>query len=374
MTRRERTSCAPHGLGMLARSIEWADNDGSIRGTVMADAQRTLLELFYGRWRSQTLHAGVELGVFEVTRSDPLGSDQIARDLGIDSALGYRLLRALAALGVLCEHGSRSFSSNDAGRMLRADHPQSMRDAFLLREGPEHTAVWKHLADIVRDGQQTGFVREYGMTAFAYADRESSYGEAFSAGMNSQSNLQTVWTIEALRTCGLESVRHLCDVGGGRGHLLCHLLAAKPEMRGTVLERSQVVGQGGAAWAETLRVADRCAFEAGDMFAAVPAADAYSLKMILHDWDDAECTAILAVLRRFAVRPARVFIVEHVIPDPGGPDYAALFDMHMMCWGTGRERTVAEYRRLLEAAGWSFKAVWFPPSGAIGVIEGGLAA
>jgi hypothetical protein len=340
----------------------------------MADAQQHLLELFYGRWRSQTLHAGVELGVFEVAGSDPLGSDQIARDLGIDSGLGYRLLRALAALGVLREHAGKSFSSTAAGQMLRADHPQSMRDAILLREGPEHTAVWKHLPDIVRDGKQTGFVREFGMTAFAYADRERSYGDAFSAGMSSQSNLQTIWTLEALRTCDLESVEHLCDVGGGRGHLLCHWLSAHPTMRGTVLERSQVVGQGGISWAEKLHVADRCTFVAGDMFTAVPPADAYSLKMILHDWDDAECTTILTVLRHCAVRPARLFVVEHVIPEQGGPDYAALFDMHMMCWGSGRERTVSEYRQLLEAAGWSFKSVWFPPSGAIGVIEGGLAA
>ena len=339
----------------------------------MADAQQTLLELFYGRWRSQTLYAGVKLGVFEVVGDEPLSFDHVAHDLGIDSVLGYRLLRALAALGVLRESAGKSFSSTPAGQMLRADHPQSMRDAFLLREGPEHTAVWKHLPDIVRDGRQTGFVREYGTTAFAYAEREPSYGDAFSAGMSSQSNLQTIWTIEALRKCDLGSVVHLCDVGGGQGHLLCHVLSANPLMRGTVLERAQVLGQGETAWAEKLRVADRCAFVAGDMFAAVPAADAYALKMILHDWDDTECVKVLDVLRRCAVRPARLFIVEHVIPDRGGPDYAAMFDMHMMCWGTGRERTIAEYRGLFEGAGWSFKAAWFPRGGAIGVIEGSLA-
>lgn len=340
----------------------------------MADAQQTLLELFYGRWRSQTVYSGVKLGVMEIVTTEPSGFDELARQLGIDPALGYRLLRALAAVGVLREHDGKSFSLTPTGQMLRADHPRSMKDAFLLREGPEHTAVWKHLPDIVRDGQQTGFVREFGATAFDYADRERSYGDAFSAGMSSQSNLQTIWTMEALRTCGLQSVAHLCDVGGGRGHLLCHLLSAHPTMRGTVLERAQVVGQGGVSWAERLRVTERCAFATGDMFLAVPSADGYALKMILHDWDDAECVRILEVLRRCAARPTRLFIVEHVIPEPCGPDYAALFDMHMMCWGSGRERTVAEYRRLLDAAGWSFEAVWFPESGAIGVVEGRLAA
>jgi hypothetical protein len=121
----------------------------------MEDAQHILLELFYGRWRSQTLFTGVKLGVFEVVGTEPRTFQRVAADLGIDSALGYRLLRALTALGVLREDDCRSFVSTPAGQMLRGDHPLSMRDAILLREGPEHTAVWKHLPDIVRDGRQT---------------------------------------------------------------------------------------------------------------------------------------------------------------------------------------------------------------------------
>lgn len=338
----------------------------------VVDAERTLLQLFYGRWRSQTLYAGVKLGVFEAVGPCATSIDRIADALGFDLELGYRLLRALAALNVLQAHEGRLFSTTEAGALLRADHPRSMRDAILLREGPEHTAVWKHLPDIVRDGKQTGFVREYGMVAFDYAARMPSYNDAFNAGMNSQSNLQTIWAMEALRGCDLESVVHLCDVGGGQGQLLCQILAAYPGMRGTVLERAQVVENARTPWAEKLQVADRCAFVAGDMFSAAPAADAYALKMILHDWDDAECEQILEVLRRGAMRAGRVFIIEHVIPESTGTDYAALFDMHMMCWGTGRERSAHEYRRLLESSGWRFLGVRYPSSGAIGVVEGRL--
>lgn len=67
----------------------------------MADARETVLELFYGRWRSQTLHAGVKLGIFEAVGPEPKGAPQIARELELDSALCYRLLRALKSLGVL---------------------------------------------------------------------------------------------------------------------------------------------------------------------------------------------------------------------------------------------------------------------------------
>ena len=336
----------------------------------MADPQKTVLELFYGRWRSQTLYAGVKLGIFEVVGAEPKGTQRIAAELELDAALGYRLLRALKALGVLCEHEAKSFSVTPAGELLRSDHPQSMRDAILLREGPEHTAVWKHLPAIVRDGQQTGFIREYGTTAFDHAAREPAYGDAFNAGMSSQSNLQTIWSIEALHSVDFTSIVRLCDVGGGHGHLLCHLLARHPHLEGTVLERPGVIHPGQPTWAERLQVGERCAFVAGDMFVDVPAADAYTMKMILHDWNDAECVQILKNLHRRASRPGRVFIIEHVIRDAGTPDYAALFDMHMMCWGTGRERTVQEYGGLLEASGWTYTGTWFPPSGAIGVIEG----
>ena len=99
----------------------------------MANAQGELLDLFYGRWRSQTLYAGVKLGVFEVVGPEPKSAQEIARELELDPMLSYRLLRALRALGVLLEHGEHAFSATATGELLRGDHPSSIRYAFLLR-------------------------------------------------------------------------------------------------------------------------------------------------------------------------------------------------------------------------------------------------
>jgi hypothetical protein len=87
------------------------------------DAQRALLELFYGRWRSQTLYTGIRLGVFEVVGPECKDADQIAAELQLDPALSYRLLPALGALRVLHEHDGRVFSITPVGEMLRRDHP-----------------------------------------------------------------------------------------------------------------------------------------------------------------------------------------------------------------------------------------------------------
>jgi len=147
-------------------------------------------------------------------------------------------------------------------------------------------------------------------------------------------------------------------------------LAQYPSRKGTVPERAEVIAEPARLWAGKLGVGDRCQYVAGDMFKAAPEADAYMMKLILHDWNDNECVQILENQRNVATPGGRVFIVEHVIPDPGTPHFAKLFDIHMMCWGTGRERTQEEYAVLLDKAGWKYVATWFPPSRAMGVVEG----
>jgi len=336
----------------------------------MSDPEDIVLDLLYGRWRSQTLYAGVKLGVFAVVGREPRPSAEIARELNLDPALLYRLLRALGSLGLLNEHPERYFSITPAGELLRTDHPLSMRDLILLREGPEHTAVWKHLPAIVRDGTQNGFVREFGRTAFDYAAHEPAYAAAFDAGMSGHSRLQTAWVLEALRDYDFAPIAQVCDVGGGQGYLLGRLLAQHPHLAGTLLERASVIEDRPALWPEKLKVGDRCRYVAGDMFVDVPPADAYFLKLILHDWNDEECVQILRNISRRAPPTGRLFIVEHVIAESDARHFATLFDMHMMCWGTGRERTTQEYAGLLRQAGWNYTGIRFPASGVIGVIEG----
>jgi hypothetical protein len=97
------------------------------------------------------------------------------------------------------------------------------------------------------------------------------------------------------------------------------------------------------------------------------------MKLILHDWNDEECVQILETIYRSAAEGGRVFIIEQVIPEPAVPHFAKLFDIHMMCWATGRERTAAEYTALLERAGWGHRQTWYPPSKVMGVVEGAKA-
>jgi hypothetical protein len=213
-------------------------------------------------------------------------------------------------------------------------------------------------------------VREFGHMAFKHAQENQDYAERFKQAMTSYSAVQSSLVLEALRGYDLSGIRAFCDVAGGYGHLMCALLLANPGLRGIVLDLTEVVQDVGELWVTKLGLQQRCQYVAGDMFEAVPKADAYSLKMILHDWNDAECVKILSNIRKAAAGPARLFIVEHVVPEPDVPHFSKLFDIHMMCWGTGRERTEAEYIRLLERAGWKPSGSHYPANRQIGVVTG----
>src|SRR3712207_3041008 len=136
----------------------------------MSDHEK-LTDIIFGRWRSQILYAGVKLGIFEIVNSKPMNQIDIAKELALDPALLYRLLRALASIGLLREDHDRRFSITSLGKLLRSYNPQTLRGVVLLEEGPEHYAIWKHLHAMIRDGKQDGFVREFGQRIL---DRKST--------------------------------------------------------------------------------------------------------------------------------------------------------------------------------------------------------
>jgi len=145
--------------------------------------------------------------------------------------------------------------------------------------------------------------------------------------------------------------------------MMCSFLAAYPHLSGMVLDLPEVVGEKDQLWASRLGLERRCRDVAADMFKEVPSdADVYSLKMILHDWNDNECTQILQTIRRYAKPDRRIFIIEQIVPGPSESHFSKLFD--------GRERTEGEYASLLEASGWRFVACHYPFHANMGAVEG----
>ena len=336
----------------------------------MSEFDKTM-DIIFGRWKGQILYTGTKIGIFDYLTASPKEIGQIARDLNLSETMAYRLLRSLASLGFLKEEdGGRRFSITTLGELLRKDHPQTLQGVLLLEEGPEHYQIWKHLSRMVKDGQQNAFFSEYGKSLFEYASQNSDYSKVFNDAMSSYSAMHTAMVLEALNGYDFTNISHVCEIGGGQGHLLSHLQSKYNQLNGMILELEHVVNNQDSSWPAKMGLQNRCKYIKGNMFEQVPSADLYVMKMILHDWNDDECIKILSNIHRSASDKSKLFIVEHIVPDPDTPHFSKLFDIHMMCATTGRERTIEEYKSILSQSGWRHTQTHYPKSNMIGIIEG----
>jgi O-methyltransferase domain/Dimerisation domain len=337
------------------------------------DASALVMDTIFGWWRSQLLYIGVKAGVFDALAKKPKKAQSIAKELKLDARLSYRLLRSLSAMGLLKEQKGQSFQLTAAGELLRADHPRTLRGVALLENSPQHYAAWTHVPDILRDGKQDAFIREFGRTIWEYQTDNLEYAEVFDLAMSGYSNMESRWVVEALKGYDFSEVETLCDVGGGQGHLMSSLLVAYPKLKGIVFERPEVIEDESRLWAGKMKVARRGTYVGGDVFTGpIPKADAYFLKHMLQNFNDKECVQLLKNIVK-ATKPKKVpvFICEFIVPPPGEPHFAKVFDMHMMCTGTGQERSQAEYTALLKQVGGKYVETR-ESSGLMSVIVGEL--
>jgi cyclopropane fatty-acyl-phospholipid synthase-like methyltransferase len=155
----------------------------------------------------------------------------------------------------------------------------------------------------------------------------------------------------------LSGVMTVADVGGGAGDLLAAILEANPDLWGILIDRPEMLARAHPAL-RTGALAGRRTLLPADLFDEPPAADAYVLAQVLHNWDDEHAARLLRGLRRAAPPAARLFVLTLVVPEGGGAHPAKTADIGMMSlFGGGRERTEPELRDLLAAAGWRVTAV-----------------
>lgn len=325
--------------------------------------QTALFKMIRGFEVSQALYAAAKLAVFDILADGPKTSSEIASAAGAHEPSLRRLLRFLTAVDILLEDNSGRFAATEMGELLRADHPQSVRAWALMFGAAFFWRPWGQLYETILTGLPA-FNRVYGEPEFSFLSHNPDEATAFNAAMTSgTSGLLT----DLLDACDLSGLTRIVDVGGGQGALLRGILERYPRAKGVLCEMPSV-----AAQARELRgsaVEKRCEFAGGDMFQSVPlGGDAYILKWIIHDWNDAEAIQILRNCRQAISDKGKIMLVERIIGPSNQPDPAKWSDLMMLVMLTGRERTEPEYRELYAAAG--FKLTRVIPAGEFSIIEG----
>ncbi|MGW4128567.1 methyltransferase [Amycolatopsis japonica] len=308
-----------------------------------------LMDLMLGVVKIQVLHAVAVLNITDHLADGARTAEEVAQREGSQPRATYRLMRAAASLGVLSYEGERRFGLTGRGQLLRSGVPGSLRSMVLIQAGYAHWQSWGLFPEAVRQG--TSQTKEaLGADIFDYLGRPENADVAalFADAMADLSTLTVRGAVAALDTAGVSTV---VDVGGSDGQFVLELLAARPGLRGQVLDLPHVV-DGARREADKRGLTERFSAVPGDFFAAVPAADLYLLKTVLHDWDDDKAIAILRKCRSAAPDGGRALIVETVVGEIGKPDFATMSDMGMLCVTGGIERDLDEFDALFAASGW----------------------
>src|SRR5262245_42221467 len=111
-----------------------------------------LMQYITGHWVAAAVYSAAKLQIADQLKGGPKSSEDLAKDVGAHGPSVYRLMRALASLGVFQEESSKKFSLTELGDLLRADHPQSMRPMALFQGAPPHWQGWGNFLHSVKTG------------------------------------------------------------------------------------------------------------------------------------------------------------------------------------------------------------------------------
>jgi hypothetical protein len=309
-----------------------------------APPEAVLTQMLLGSLASQALYVAAKIGIADLLVDGPKRVDELAKATETDAPSLYRVLRALASMGVFKEEDNQVFALTPTADPLRSDVPNSLRDVTIFWGEDWHWEVWGKTLYSVKTGKPA-WAQIHGEEVFDYFAKNQQAARIFDRAMSSFSSMATRAVVEAYDFSGIEK---LVDIAGGHGRLLNGVLEANPSMRGVLFDLPHVIESA----RQTTTVSDRCEYTTGDFFASVPAGgDAYMMKHIIHDWDDERAITILKNIKDAMNPGGRVLVVESVIADGNNQDFGKLLDIEMLVSPGGKERTAAEYEDLFRRAG-----------------------
>lgn len=315
-------------------------------------------------WTSQAIYAAARLAIPDLLKDGPRTVTDLARAASAHPESLFRLLRALASIGIFAETAPQTFELTPLAEVLRSDVPGTQRPLALM-VGEEQYQAWGHLVDSVRTGE-TAFPKVFGKPVFDYLADHPEQAATFDAAMTAIHGRETAGLLEAY---DFEGIKVLADIGGGNGSKITAILQHHTVMRGLLFDLPHVVERARPHIREA-GLAARCQLVGGNFFESVPAgADAYLMRHIIHDWNDQQSLTILRNCRA-VMRPGnRLLIVESVIPPGNDPCGAKFLDLTMLVVPGGKERTADEYQVLYSEAGFRLTRI-VPTSAEVSVVEG----
>jgi SAM-dependent methyltransferase len=312
-----------------------------------------LLLLINGFQASQAIHVAAALGLADLMSCSPKSAADLANATKTQPGALYRLMRALASIGLFQEDYDARFVLTPLGEFLRTDVAGTLAPRAQLIGRPSFWQSWGELLSTVTTGA-TAFDRIYGRNYWDHRSISLEEARIFDQTMATA----TEWFADSIiDACRFDRFEQVVDVGGGDGTFLAKILTNHPQIRGTLFDQPDVARRAITS-PKIEEISNRCEVIGGNFFADMPpGGDAYLLKWILHDWDDVASINILRSCRK-TIKPAgRLLVVEYVIGPPNAFPEGKFMDLNMLAMTGGRERTCEEFASIFAEAGFRLLSV-----------------
>jgi hypothetical protein len=313
--------------------------------------QETMLNLIGGFWIARSLYLAAKLGVADLFDDQPKTIAQLAAGTQTDAPSLYRLLRALASVGIFKEVSDQCFVLTPLAATLKSDSSNSMRYAVMAQMGYDHSLGWSNGLHSLKTGE-IAFDAAAGMNIWQHFAQHPEDGQIFSQSMSS---LGTAIAQAVAASYDFSQFNTIVDIGGAQGSLVSTILQANPHLQGILFDLPEIIAN--------VSVDKSIQPIAGNFFESVPTGgDAYLMRWIIHDWDDEKSSVILKNCHRAMPEQGKLLLVESILPPGNEPSPTKFIDVIMLLMTGGRERTEEEYRSLLRSNGFELTQVIPTPS------------
>lgn len=305
----------------------------------------TLQQIMSSYIVSRCLHVVAELGVADVLDETPRTAAELAVSVNANSDALHRVMSLLSAYSIFEAKGDK-FQHSSASRLLKSNHPNSMRALVRNFGSSLQWSNYQMLEYSVKTGLPASD-KAFPGGIWAYLAQNPEASATFNAAMASKAHSQIAAIMAVYDFSGYKVIG---DIGGGLGHLLRAILDTAPGTKGVLFDLPRVIDQ-----VKEL-ASERLTLQAGNFFTdTLPACNAYLLMEVIHDWTDEQAVAILKAIRQAAPSHSKLLLIEVILSDDPGPDWSKVLDVHMMTMNGGRQRTRQEYIALFERTGFSFQ-------------------
>jgi len=320
-----------------------------------------LIQIGSAFWYSRVLYIGAKTGLADEIGDKEKSTSSLADTLQLNEDHLYRLMRMLASIGVFTETSHRTFKNSKLSDYLRKDNPKNVRAMVLMHNSSEMVKPWiETLESSIRDGG-IPFEKINGVGLFEYMNQHGEFDALFSQAMDSVENVAGV---EFLDDFNWSQFKRIIDVGGSTGSKSLSILKANPELKAVVFDRPEVIRGAREKWQskETGSVLARMEFIGGDALESIPEAesdgDVYLFIAVFHALDDNDCRKILHNLKAAMGNKSSYAVIGDAVSSEVNIDsMTASMDMQMLMGTKGRERTLSEWKQLLNDTGFDIENV-----------------